>query len=154
MQSPATDPFVTGLLLGAGGSSRLGQPKQLLPYRETTLLGHVVGTARGCGFHQIVVAIGGAADEVRAKVDLAGTDVVVNDAYGAGCSSSIAAALGIVDPRCEVIVLMTISSPRPAFTILTMVSLVSADCPKVITPRPTASSHNRNDLRISTPYPD
>jgi molybdenum cofactor cytidylyltransferase len=111
MQSPATDPFVTGLLLGAGGSSRLGQPKQLLPYRETTLLGHVVGTARGCGFHQIVVAIGGAADEVRAKVDLAGTDVVVNDAYGAGCSSSIAAALGIVDPRCEVIVLMLGDQP-------------------------------------------
>jgi hypothetical protein len=45
-------------------------------------------------FDQLVVAIGGAADEVRSQVDLSGAEVVVNDAYGAGCSSSIAAALG------------------------------------------------------------
>ena len=33
--------FVTGLVLAAGGSKRLGQPKQLLPYGSGTLLdGH------------------------------------------------------------------------------------------------------------------
>src|SRR5215208_2381042 len=100
------EPFVTGLVLGAGASKRLGRPKQLLPYRGGTLLGHVVGTARACGFDQSIVAIGGAADEVRARVDLDGVDVVVNDEYGEGCSSSIAAALAVVDPRCEVLVLM------------------------------------------------
>ncbi len=40
---PRTEPFVTGLVLGAGGSKRLGRPKQLLPYGDGTLLGHVVG---------------------------------------------------------------------------------------------------------------
>jgi molybdenum cofactor cytidylyltransferase len=102
---------VAGLVLGAGGSRRLGRPKQLLPYRDGTLLGHAVGVARACGFDQLVVAIGGAADEVRASVDLAGADVVVNDAYGAGCSSSIAAALGAIDPRCDVMVLMLGDQP-------------------------------------------
>ncbi len=111
MRSPQTDRFVTGLVLGAGGSARLGTPKQLLPYGESTLLGHVVGVARTCCFHQLVVAIGGAADEVRANIDLAGTDVVVNDAYGQGCSSSIAAGIEILDPRCEVIVLMLGDQP-------------------------------------------
>ena len=57
------------------------------------------------------MAIGGSADEVRAGVDLAGAEVVVNDAYGEGCSSSIAAALGAVDPRCEVLVLMLGDQP-------------------------------------------
>ena len=108
---PRTDPFVTGLVLGAGGSKRLGLPKQLLPYGEGTLLGHVVGTARACGLDQTIVAIGGAADEVRAGVDLGGAQVVVNDAYGAGCSSSIAAALAVVDPRCDVLVLMLGDQP-------------------------------------------
>ena len=84
--------MVTGLVLGAGGK-RLGRPKQLLPYGEGTLLGHVVSVARDCPFDQLVVAIGGAADDVRASVDLDGAEVVVNDAYGEGCSSSIAAAL-------------------------------------------------------------
>ncbi len=65
MPSPRRDGFVTGLVLGAGGSRRLGRPKQLLPYGKTTLLGHVLNTARACPFDQLVVAIGGAADGVR-----------------------------------------------------------------------------------------
>ncbi|HWF24067.1 MAG TPA: nucleotidyltransferase family protein [Solirubrobacteraceae bacterium] len=111
MQRPQADPFVTGLVLGAGGSRRLGRPKQLLPYCGTTLLGHVLGVARACPFDQLVVALGGSAEDVRSQVDLAGAEIVVNDAYGAGCSSSIAAALGALAPRCEVLVLMLGDQP-------------------------------------------
>ncbi len=111
MPSPPAERFATGLVLGAGGSKRLGRPKQLLPYGEDTLLGHVLRTARSCGFQQLVVTIGGAADEVRERVDLSGAQVVVNTAYGEGCSSSIAAALDVVDPRCEVLVLMLGDQP-------------------------------------------
>ncbi|HSD82155.1 MAG TPA: nucleotidyltransferase family protein [Solirubrobacteraceae bacterium] len=108
---PPADPFVAGLVLAAGGARRLGAPKQLLPYGGGTLLGHVVGVARRCGLDQLVVAIGGHAGEVRAGVDLAGCDVVVNDAYGEGCSSSIAAALGALDPRADVLVLLLGDQP-------------------------------------------
>jgi molybdenum cofactor cytidylyltransferase len=103
--------FVSGLVLAAGGSRRLGEPKQLLAYGGGTLLGHVLDTARACPFDQLVVALGGSAAEVRARVDLEGAAVVVNDAYGTGCSSSIAAALGALDPRCEVLVLMLGDQP-------------------------------------------
>ena len=106
-----TEPFVTGLVLGAGGSKRLSRPKQLLPYGEGTLLGHVAGVAGACRFDQTIVAIGGSAADVRAGVDLAGAEVVVNDAYGEGCSSSIAAALAAVHPRCDVMVLMLGDQP-------------------------------------------
>jgi molybdenum cofactor cytidylyltransferase len=105
------EPYVGGLVLAAGGSSRLGRPKQLLPYRDATLLDCVLATARACGFDQLLVALGGAADEVRAAVDLTGADVVVNDAYGSGCSSSIATAAGALDPRCEVLVLLLGDQP-------------------------------------------
>jgi len=122
MPSPS-DAFVCGLVLGAGGSQRLGRPKQLLPYGDGTLLGHVVGVARACAFGQTIVAIGGAADDVRASVDLSGADVVVNDAYGAGCSSSIAAALAVVDPRCDVMVLML--GDQPGVTTGTVAALLA-----------------------------
>jgi molybdenum cofactor cytidylyltransferase len=117
------DPFVCGLVLGAGGSKRLGRPKQLLPYGDTTLLGHVVATARASAFDQLVVAIGGAADDVRESVDLDAAEVVVNDAYGAGCSSSIAAALAVVDRRAGVLVLML--GDQPGVTPETVAALLA-----------------------------
>jgi molybdenum cofactor cytidylyltransferase len=123
MSQPRIDRFVTGLVLGAGGSSRLGRPKQLLPYGEATLLDHTVATARACSFDQIVVPIGGAADDVRTTVDLSGVEVVVNYAFGKGCSSSIAAALGAVDPRCEVLVLML--GDQPGVTPATIEALLA-----------------------------
>ena len=122
MPSPQAETFITGLVLGAGGSSRLGRPKQLLPYGERTLLGHTLDTARRCGLNQIVVPIGGAADEVRERVDLSGADVVVNPGYGQGCSSSIAAALETVDPRCEILVLML--GDQPGVTPATVRALI------------------------------
>jgi molybdenum cofactor cytidylyltransferase len=103
--------FVTGLVLAAGGSKRLGQPKQLLPFGDTTLLGHVLSVARRCPFDQALCVIGGGGPEVRGVVDLDGFKVVDNAAFGEGCSSSIAAALAAVDPRADALVLMLGDQP-------------------------------------------
>jgi len=124
MPSPSSDGFVTGLVLGAGGSQRLGRPKQLLPYGDRTLLGHVLATARECAFDQLIVALGGAADGVREQVDLSGAEVVVNDAFGSGCSSSIATALGAVDERAGTLVLLL--GDQPGVTPDTVRALVAA----------------------------
>ena len=57
---------VTGVVLAAGGSRRLGTPKQLLPLGDTTVLGATVAVARSCPFDQLIVTLGGASDAVRA----------------------------------------------------------------------------------------
>jgi molybdenum cofactor cytidylyltransferase len=103
--------FVSGLVLAAGGSKRLGQPKQLLPYGQGTLLDHVLAVARECRFDQSLCVIGGGGPDVRDGVDLADFDVVENPHYGSGCSSSIAAALSAVDSRADVLVLMLGDQP-------------------------------------------
>ena len=106
-----SEPFVAGLVLAAGGSRRLGRPKQLLPFGEATLLDHTVATARACGFDQLMVAVGGDADAVRARVNLEGADVVVNPGFGTGCSSSIAVAMEALDPAATVLVLLLGDQP-------------------------------------------
>jgi molybdenum cofactor cytidylyltransferase len=123
MPQPAARQFVTGLVLAAGGSSRLGRPKQLLPYGDGTLLEHVVSTACSSPFDQLIVAIGGSADEVRARIDLRGAEVVVNESFGEGCSSSIAAALPLVDPGADVLVLML--GDQPGVTVANVCGLLS-----------------------------
>ena len=107
-----TEPFVAGLVLGAGGSRRLGRPKQLLAVRRR----HAARPRRRqspARARSTSSSSRSAAPRTRSArgVDLAGAEVVVNDGYGAGCSSSIAAALGVVDPRCEVLVLMLGDQP-------------------------------------------
>jgi len=68
--------FVTGLVLAAGGSKRLGQPKQLLPFGEEH-----VARPRAVGRAMLSVRPGAVCDrgggpEVRGVVDLDGFEVV------------------------------------------------------------------------------
>jgi molybdenum cofactor cytidylyltransferase len=109
--SSSGDTRVTGLVLAAGSSRRLGRPKQLLPYDKATLLDHILDTARACDFDQLLCVLGGAAAQIRESVDLAGVQIVENPEFGEGCSSSIAAALGAVDRGSEVLVLMLGDQP-------------------------------------------
>lgn len=118
---------VTALVLAAGGSSRLGRPKQLLPLGGATLLDATLSAVRRCGFGQVVVALGGSADEVAATVDLAGVDVVRNPGFGAGCSSSIAAALPAIAPSSEGVVLMLGDQPEVSPAAVAAVAAVDAD---------------------------
>jgi molybdenum cofactor cytidylyltransferase len=102
---------VTAVVLAAGGSTRLGAPKQLLPYRDTTVLGATLDVVRACGFDQIIVTLGGAEQAVRAAVPLDDVDVVAVDDFGTGCSASLRVALGRVTPDAAGIVLMLGDQP-------------------------------------------
>jgi len=105
-------PFVSGLVLAAGASTRLGEPKQLLPFGDTTLLGHVVAQARAAAaLDEVIVVIGGAADLVRERVDFHGARVIENPEFGEGCSASYRSGLGVVDPRCEAVAILLGDQP-------------------------------------------
>lgn len=102
---------VAALVLAAGGSQRIGTPKQLLDYRGATLLDATLTTARAAGFEQVVVVLGGAAEEVRERVDLADLDVAVNADFGAGCATSIRSGLDHVHPAMQGLVLLLGDQP-------------------------------------------
>ena len=107
-----TRPFVSGLILGAGGSTRLGQPKQLLPFRGTTLLGWVVREAEGtAALDEVVVVLGRAAEEIRRRVAFGRARVVENPVFGEGCSSSYRAGIGALDQRAEAVMVLLGDQP-------------------------------------------
>jgi molybdenum cofactor cytidylyltransferase len=104
--------FVSGLVLAAGGSRRLGRPKQLLEYGGRPLLAATLDTARVCDLDQVLVALRGAGELVRAAVDLTDCTVVDNVHHTSGCSSSIVTALEQVDRRADGLVLLLGDQPH------------------------------------------
>lgn len=104
--------MITGVVLAAGSSRRLGQPKQLLPYRDSTLLDQTLRVARRCGFERLVVTLGGSAEAVRAGVDLAGLLTTTVEEHGNGCSASLRVALDFAAPESEAIVLLLGDQPE------------------------------------------
>lgn len=115
--------FVTGLVLAAGGSRRLGRPKQLLPYRGATLLDATLAVARACRFQQLLVTVPGSADAIEDLVDLRGCTIVHCPDSGSGCSASVKAALTEVEPLASGIVLML--GDQPGVTPATVRALVA-----------------------------
>jgi len=59
---------ISAIVLAAGESRRMGQPKMLLPWGETTVLGQVVATFAAAGLEDILVVTGGARLQVEALV--------------------------------------------------------------------------------------
>jgi molybdenum cofactor cytidylyltransferase len=107
-----TRPFVAGLVLAAGASTRLGQPKQVLPFGGTTMLGRVI--AEECAateLDQVVVVIGGSAASVRRQVDFGTATVVENPEFTEGCASSYRTGLAAVDPRAEAVAVLLGDQP-------------------------------------------
>src|SRR5690606_7398822 len=84
---------MAGLILAAGGSSRLGRPKQLEQWGDTTLLGHVVDQVRTYPVDEIWVVLGAHADESLQEVDLTGCGVVENPEWAEGIASSLRVGL-------------------------------------------------------------
>lgn len=84
---------VAAVVLAAGASSRLGQPKQLVPIAGRPALAHTLDALRASSVGRIVVVLGHAADDVEAALDLTGVIVIRNDAYAEGQSTSVRAGI-------------------------------------------------------------
>ena len=60
--------MITALILAAGQSKRMGKPKMLLPWGETTVLGQVIATFKAAGADDVLVVTGGVREQVEALV--------------------------------------------------------------------------------------
>jgi molybdenum cofactor cytidylyltransferase len=103
---------VSGLVLAAGMSSRLGQQtKQLLPWQGTTMLGWVVRRVEASLLDDVVVVVGHEAEEIRRNVVLQRARFVEAPDFHEGCTSSIRAGLEALHPQSEAVVLILGDQP-------------------------------------------
>lgn len=89
------------ILLAAGSSSRLGQPKQLLPYQGRTLLRHAAKVAVASGCEPLVLVTGALHEELLPEVAGLPFYVVRNEDWAQGMSTSIQAGLDVLEMQAE-----------------------------------------------------
>jgi molybdenum cofactor cytidylyltransferase len=108
MSAPAADPAerhdarVTSvglLLLAAGGSTRMGRPKQLLEFHGRPLIRHSVERALGSRCRPVIVVLGSDADACEAALHGLPIETVVNEDWMQGMGSSIRIGIATLQER-------------------------------------------------------
>ncbi|MGD2102192.1 MAG: nucleotidyltransferase family protein [Acidimicrobiia bacterium] len=91
------------VILAAGGSKRLGRPKQLEPWGNRNLLGHVVARTFEFGVDEVWVVLGCDAERILEETDLGEAYVVENPEWEEGIASSIRVGLDALTrlSRCD-----------------------------------------------------
>jgi molybdenum cofactor cytidylyltransferase len=81
------------IILAAGNSSRLGTPKQLIPFNHKTLLRHVIDEAIEAAAEYVIVITGANADGILQDIDQDYLHIVFNKDWETGMVSGIVAGV-------------------------------------------------------------
>jgi molybdenum cofactor cytidylyltransferase len=109
------------IVLAAGNSSRLGRPKQLLPYRGRTLVMHVAGEALAAGLRPVVVVTGAYRAEVEEVLKGEPVGLVYNPDWETGMASGIVAGLSnmlLLHPDMGAVIIAVCDQPFISSTLL------------------------------------
>ena len=106
---------VAAIILAAGGSRRLGQPKQLLQVHGETLIALTARIAREAGAVPVFVVLGAEAEKIRAVLSASDVVLVENTQWQSGLSSSVRAGVEAVEAQsatAQGVLMMNCDQPR------------------------------------------
>jgi molybdenum cofactor cytidylyltransferase len=104
--------MVPGIVLAAGGSTRMGRPKALLRAGDRTFIRRILDALAGGGISDALVVVRPGDDEVIAEVEAAGARGVPNPRADEGQLSSLLAGLDAVDaPGVDAILVTLVDVP-------------------------------------------
>jgi molybdenum cofactor cytidylyltransferase len=94
------------LILAAGASTRLGQPKQLVRLDGRPLLHTMVSHAVAVAGHAVTVVVGAHAQELAMLLKHSPASVIVNRYWQEGIGASIRFGIAALPPACDAVLVM------------------------------------------------
>ncbi|UAB82627.1 nucleotidyltransferase family protein [Zunongwangia sp. SCSIO 43204] len=88
-----TDFKIAVLVLAAGASRRMNDIKQILAFKDSTLLENALKTAKVSKNDQVFCVLGANKEEIQQKVDFQGIEIIQNDNWNNGLGKSIAVGI-------------------------------------------------------------
>jgi molybdenum cofactor cytidylyltransferase len=103
------------IILAAGGSSRMGQPKQLMRFQNKSLLQNIIDQSqKALSFTSYVLVLGAYAEEIQNSIDPGEFNVIINDNWKKGMAGSIrkgVEGLLAIEPELESILILLSDQP-------------------------------------------
>ena len=99
------------VILAAGESSRMGQPKQLLPWGEDILINHIVKETLKVPYSGRFVVLGANADLIKEQIH-PGVQIIENSNWDLGMGTSIALAVKTLKSRYDAIQFVLVDQPQ------------------------------------------
>ncbi len=109
MQTPK--PVISGILLAAGLSTRMGTPKQLLPFGESTIVETVVDSMLGAKLDEVIVVTGHHGEQIQEKLGTRRIKTVFNPHYPEGMLTSAQAGIRSLNEISDAFALMLVDEP-------------------------------------------
>ena len=125
---------VAGVILAAGGSSRFGEIKQLLPWKNKNIINTVVETAALAGLDPILVVLGANAGLIQASLDNETIQVVTNPDWDKGQSTSLKAGVTAIRQTVDGVLFLLCDQPHLTVNLVNAVVEEGLRSGKVVTP--------------------
>lgn len=125
---------VAGVILAAGGSSRFGEIKQLLPWKNKNIINTVVETAALAGLDPILVVLGANAGLIQASLDNETVQVVTNPDWDKGQSTSLKAGVTAIRHTVDGVLFLLCDQPHLTVNLVNAVVEEGLRSGKVVTP--------------------
>ena len=103
--------MISAILLAAGESKRMGEPKQLMPFSRGTMVEQTVDNLLNSAVDEVIVVVGHRAEEVIKTIVTKPVKLAVNPDYQQGMSTSIIAGLKLVDSGAWAVMLVLGDQP-------------------------------------------
>jgi molybdenum cofactor cytidylyltransferase len=110
------------VLLAAGGSERLGSPKQLLSYQGTTLIRHLIKVALDSRARGVTVVLGANANLIEPEIVRLHVKITKNPEWKTGMASSIRTAVALLRDSSDAVLFMV--SDQPLVTTPSLNSII------------------------------
>ena len=105
---------ISAIVLAAGESTRMGTLKALLPWQGLTLVEYQLNSLQKCGVTQIIVVVGYRNTDIARQIkNYSGVDVVFNQNYLEGKTTSIKTGTSIINSSSRAILIISVDQPRP-----------------------------------------
>lgn len=115
---PSPEAPVAAVILAAGDAKRMGQLKQLLPFNGQPMVRRVTEAVCTAGLAQTVAVVGAQADDVQRALAGLPVEIIVNEAWREGMSTSLRAGLRALRPDIRAVLVVLADQPALTPTLL------------------------------------